>query len=90
MGSACVLKQQSLKKRILSFLLYQFMRGSGSYLLDMGPTESSWGCNYCLFVIRWFGSGDKHLVCDLTPVLQVLSISHTTSPCNVIATWQML
>lgn len=41
-------------------------------------------------MIHWFGSGDKHLVCDLTPVLQVLSISHTTSPCNVIATWQKL
>lgn len=33
-----------------------------------------------LFVTHWFGSGDKHGVCDPAPALQVLSISHATSP----------
>lgn len=43
------------KKWILFILLYQFMGGSGSCLLDvLGPTESKRGCNYSLFLTHQF------------------------------------
>lgn len=89
----CVLKQECLKC-ILALLLYRFVSGSGLYLLGaLIPAESRGGPYYSWLVSDplLFGGEAGTLLCDLAPVLQVLSISHAplhSSP-NVIKAWQM-